>query len=282
MELMMNPLSKYFRQPGIQLLLPTKGNYSRNKFKTTFSTNEVNIFPMTAADDIMINTPDMLLNGTAVEELIKSCCPDVGEPRYVCYPDIDAIIMAIRMVSFGNNYDISIKCPKCNHMNELSYNIRGLLDTMTYLPDEYYVRLNDDLVAYLRPHEYESFIKARIVTFEQSKILQNLEDNNPNEELRIKTFAESSRKISKTNLDMLSSCIIKIVTPDGEVSDLPSIQEFISSCETSFVRKIKDGVAHLDKFGLSKELEAKCKSCEHVWNFPIQFDPSDFFANASS
>ena len=61
-----NPLKQYFRQPSVFVRLPTKGIWYKNGEVTLTGDNEVAIYPMSAIDDIMLNTPDAMLNETIV------------------------------------------------------------------------------------------------------------------------------------------------------------------------------------------------------------------------
>lgn len=70
-----NPLQKYFRQPKIYLSLPSNGKYYPAGSLEISETGEYPVFPMTARDEIMIKTPDALLNGEATVAVIKSCIP---------------------------------------------------------------------------------------------------------------------------------------------------------------------------------------------------------------
>ena len=70
-----NPLSKYFRQPAIYTTLPSEGEwYPEGSLKfDNLDAKELAIFPMTAKDEMTMNTPDSLMNGQSVVNVIKSC-----------------------------------------------------------------------------------------------------------------------------------------------------------------------------------------------------------------
>ena len=73
-----NPLNKYFRQPAIYVSLPTGGNYPPHVV-TPSKTGEFGIMPMTAKDEIRFKTPDALMNGEGVVDVIHSCVTDIKD-----------------------------------------------------------------------------------------------------------------------------------------------------------------------------------------------------------
>ena len=66
-----NPLRKYFRQPKVYITLPSRGKYYAEGVLDMPSTNELPVFAMTAKDELIIKTPDALLNGQATVEIIN-------------------------------------------------------------------------------------------------------------------------------------------------------------------------------------------------------------------
>ena len=77
---MTNPLKQYFRRPAIYLRLPSEGKFYSQGAIDLPENKEIPIYPMTAIDEITTKTPDMLFNGTAVIEIIKSCVPNIKNP----------------------------------------------------------------------------------------------------------------------------------------------------------------------------------------------------------
>ena len=98
-----NPLRKYFRQPKIYLTLPSKGRYYPQTAISMPESGEVPIFALTAKDEMLMKTPDALLNGEATVEVIRSCVPNILDPWHIPQIDLDALMIAIRMASYGEN-----------------------------------------------------------------------------------------------------------------------------------------------------------------------------------
>ena len=72
-----NPLSGHFRQPAVFLKLPSEGRYWQSGSINMPANGEIGVMPMTAKDEIMLRTPDALMNGQGVVSVIESCVPAI-------------------------------------------------------------------------------------------------------------------------------------------------------------------------------------------------------------
>ena len=125
-----NPLKQYFRRPAIHLKLPSGGKGYPEGVLTMPESGELPVYPMTAIDEITTKTPDALFNGTAVVEIIKSCVPDIKDPWRINSVDMDAILIAVKSATGGNDLEINSTCPKCEEEAKYGVNLVGLLSTL--------------------------------------------------------------------------------------------------------------------------------------------------------
>jgi hypothetical protein len=124
-----NPLRQYFRRPAVHLRLPSKGKYYDANVIDMPPTGELPVYPMTAIDEITVKTPDALFNGSAIPELIKSCIPDIKDPWSINNVDLDAILIAIKTASQGNDFTIESTCPECKEIEDVFKSNIMILDT---------------------------------------------------------------------------------------------------------------------------------------------------------
>lgn len=275
-----NPLSAYYRQPGIQIQLPSKGKYYNHEIETSIN-GDIPVYPMTASDGIIINNPDGLINGSSIEEVIKSCCPAIKYPRDLSVVDVDVILLAIKLVSFGPKMEIVGICPKCQHKSKYDFNVRDLLDAAKPLPEIEDIRLTDELLATVRPYSFETSTILSMAEFEEAKLLQILlGEESITDEKRVKAMADSFRRLTDLSLDVLYQSVVKITTPAGEVTDKKFIREFLKNTSSTIVKMIQAKQEELNKFGMPKSQSVVCtnEECQHHWDLPIEYDPSSFFA----
>ena len=125
-----NPLKQYFRRPSIYLKLPSGGEGYDPEVLTMSETGELPIYPMTAIDEITVRTPDALYNGLAIVELIKSCVPAIKDPWQIKSIDVDAILLAIKSCSQGNDLEVESICPACGESATYGVNLIGMLQNI--------------------------------------------------------------------------------------------------------------------------------------------------------
>ena len=118
-----NPLQKYYRQPSIYIKLPSKGRfYSPEVFEPTTS-GEIPILPMTAKDELHFKTPDAMMNGQATVDVIKSCVPNLIDPWKMVNYDTDAVLLAIRIATFGETMDVTYNVPGADEQQTSTVNL---------------------------------------------------------------------------------------------------------------------------------------------------------------
>jgi hypothetical protein len=121
-----NPLMAHFRQPAIYFNLPSQGQFWTSGLEMPES-GDLPIYPMTARDEITLKTPDALLNGQGVVDVIHSCCPNITDAWQMPSIDVDATLIAIRIASYGNKMDFDSKCPHCSEENRFEADLGTLL-----------------------------------------------------------------------------------------------------------------------------------------------------------
>ena len=137
------PLSKFKRQPKLYIDLPSKGIWypkgKLNKFE------EMEVYSMTANDEIAIKTPDALYTGQAITKVIQSCVPDILDPWLVPMTDIDYILASIRLASYGQDIQLSSTCKECGNEDNYTMEIQRILDFVQTLTLEEVRKMGDDI-----------------------------------------------------------------------------------------------------------------------------------------
>lgn len=273
-----NPLAAHFRTPGLAIKLPTNGAYlPEGTFKPDLQ-GMVPIYPMRASDEFALKNPDALMSGLAISNLLESCVPCITAPGLISSPDLDVIMLSIRIATYGEMMELSAICPKCQHENTFESHLPSLLATVKDIPTECPVRLNDELVAYLRPYNFNNATQMALVSFTETRRLQGLDPDMPdekkNEEMQI-----SMRKIAELETRITADCVTKIVTPTMEVTNPEHIAEFMSQTNRRFVRDIETHLAKINDSGMMKSTKVTCQNleCNHEWETSMEFDPASFF-----
>lgn len=277
-----NPLNKYFRQPSLFMRLPTQGKWYAQKDVELSGEGEIPVFGLTALDEIMLNTPDAMLNGQALENVIKNCSPSIKNVKNLMIPDLDALFLAIKIATSNGKYDFERKCPSCGHDNTFEVNCQHLLDTMTVIEDtDAIVNFNEQLIVHVRPYTLEMRQLFLQREFEEERTLKAIDESNKdlNEFERAKILGESVERLSKITFTLVAKSIEKIVMVSEKVSvtDPAHINEWLTSINKAQADAVMNAVNNLNSIGVTKSQPAQCESCGHQWTETLNFDPISFF-----
>jgi hypothetical protein len=272
-----NPLSKYFRKPTIYVQIPTGGRFNPEIPKTVL--DEVPILPMTAIDEISMQNPDELLNGEALVNLISSCVPSIPNPRNLCNIDAELLFLAIKYATYGKNVEHLHTCTECKEQAEYNIDINNILDKFPEIGDIDPI-IYEDLKIYITPPKLESMTRLALIEVEQARILSNIQstiDDDGDEIEMAKQFAISFRKVSKQNIDLLTSSIDRIETPDGVVTDRDSIIEFMNNTPAKTVKEVDTKISSISTTPNDlTSFEFVCEACEHKDNVTFEMNPVNF------
>ena len=277
-----NPLSKYFRQPKLFASLPSNGKFYPAGALETTETGEYPIYSMTAKDELTMKTPDALLNGQATVELIKSCVPNIKDPWNLPSIDLDALLIAIRLATYGETMTLQVKTPVTGEEKDMSVNLRDILDNFANIEFEDVVR-SGEMTVYLRPLTYQEFTKSALKTFEQQRIFNIVNDEQISDEDKLQAFTNSFAKLTDLTVDMMSNHISAIEIGDTRVDNKQHIDEFMKNADKSFYsviqahlesQKIKFTIQPLKAQATLEEIE---QGVPETYEVPVTFDQSNFF-----
>jgi hypothetical protein len=278
-----NPLQKYFRQPKLYISLPSKGNHWPDEALERTETGEYPVYAMTARDEIAIKTPDALLNGQATVDVIQSCVPNIKNAWHMPSIDSDALLIAIRIATYGEVMDLSIKTPVTGEEKDFQVDLRTLLDHFTNVDYDNQLTVGEIAIS-LKPLTYKEINETSMKTFEQQRIFKVLNDESIPESDKLQSFAESFKKLTDLTVFTLEKSIKAIETPDGVTVDNPAwISEFVSNTDKNLFESITNKIeSEKAKFTVKPMVvdatpEEIQQGVPETYEVPISFDQSNFF-----
>jgi hypothetical protein len=243
MESQGNPLQKYFRQPKIYLQLPSKGKWYPEGSLEFTETGELPVYPMTARDEIMIKTPDALINGEATTSVIESCIPAIKNAWYIPLVDIDAILLAIRIATYGEKMSITVNTPVTGEEKDYEVDLRELLDRFYQQEYNDKVQLSDMQIT-VKPLTYKEFTETSLKTFEEQRIFQAVNSQDLPESKKLETFNASFKKLTDITIFTLEKSIIQVDTGHETVTNAEFIKEFVNNAGKDIFESVSD---HIEK-----------------------------------
>jgi hypothetical protein len=271
-----NPLLiRLSKLPGSTIRLPSKGIFYKNgELDPEVIDGEVVVFQMTATDDIMLKSPDMLYQGTAIESVIRRCIPQIKKPMDLLIGDVDYILTQMRRLSYGSHIPMEYSCSCVKDADEAKRRRASGDDTHmipldTFIQSSKELSVNDFNKKYklttgsgqtvvLRPIRYGDFVK--IQQMNDADKLVNAEE--------IEAF-------------LATNCTAFTQSVDG-IDDSELIFEWYLKLPRSDYELIKKKLNNVGEWGISFKYTVTCKFCNKSEELTTQLNPLYFFMLPSS
>jgi hypothetical protein len=87
----------------------------------------VDVRAMTAKDEDILMSRALIKNGTVISKLLESCMTnkDVRATEMLS-GDRNAVMVGLRTIGYGADYDVVVPCPECDHQNEATFNLTNV------------------------------------------------------------------------------------------------------------------------------------------------------------
>lgn len=191
---------------------------------------------MTVADEeVLLNMAYVKLGCTTIE-LLKRCVSipgfkDLGESDLLA-GDVSAILYGIRINSYGSVLDPKLKCPSCDHENQLNINLNQLsFNTLDLIP---YSRYENEF-EFTMPNSGHH-VTFGFLTLEQDRdIIAMLQDNNEmsiSKKAYVTTILRST--IKSVNGDY-SPATIKKFTETLKLIDSQAYRNYLNTNEPTMI-----------------------------------------------
>ena len=278
-----NPLNKYFRQPSIYISLPSGTNYPPHVV-TPSKIGELGVMPMTAKDEIRFKTPDALMNGQGVVDVIQSCVPDINDAWQIKSYDLDTILIAIRIATYGETMEISFNVPGVNEQVSHTVNLPAILEQIKSSKVDSEFTLKDGLKITVRPLTYKDMTSTSLQTFQQQKMYTAVQDSQLPDEEKATKFNDAFKQLTELNSSILLKNIDSVTMTEGTViTDPIHIKEFVDNANATLIKEIETNLTNLRSQGAVKPLKLKAteeqikKGAPASYEVPVTFDTANFF-----
>ena len=249
-----NPLAGLMRQPKIYIKLPSNGEFWSEGSLDMPVTNELPVYSMTAKDELMLKIPDAVINGQAVVDVIQHCMPNIKNAWSIPNIDIDVILIAIRIATYGEKMTVpvSVKGVDASYELDLRLLMAQLQNQIAWNP---VVPISQDLTIYVRPIDYKIMADSAVQTFETQRVLQIASSDSMSEEDKIKLFKESFNKLNDLTVGIINKSVYKIEASQGATEIPAFINEFMDNVDKDVFDKIKLHVESLRENNSVKPLK---------------------------
>tara|TARA_B110000503_G_C7164673_1_gene421302 strand:- start:660 stop:1523 length:864 start_codon:yes stop_codon:yes gene_type:complete len=278
-----NPLKKYFRQPKLYVSLPSKALYYPEGTIDYPENGELPVLAMTAKDELAMRTPDALINGQSTVDIIQSCIPNIKNAWSMPSIDVDTILIAIRIATFGELMEINTVAPNTDIERGFQLDLRLLLQQFAQVQFESDIFINEMKIS-IRPLTYAEFTETALKTFEEQRMFNLLNDDKLEQQEKLKLFNNSFNKIRDMTIGMIVKSISSIEIDGEVVNNQIHIADFISNADKSFFDAV---IKHIEKqkekfavapIPVAADEEQVAAGAPAEYLVPVTFDQSNFFA----
>jgi len=275
-----SPLSAYYRQPKIYVSLPSKGAFYSSNALDKSEDGKYAVYSMTAKDELMFKTPDALLSGQSTVSVINSCIPSIKDPWELPTIDLDAILVAIRIATYGENMDIDTECPACKEEQRYGFDLTKYLEELAQF-DYQDTFVSGDLTFHIRPYTYKEFTKKTLARIEQEKIFNIINDQDMSDEEKVDRFGVSFVKLTELTVESVADVVKQIDTPQGSEINPKQIREFILNAPKEIFENLQLSLSKMKAQLDLKVKNATCDKCSHTFDINVTMDQANFFGARS-
>jgi hypothetical protein len=236
---------------------------------------------MTSVDEITYRTPDALFNGAATVNVIRSCVPSIRDPWVMPSVDVDAVLVGIRIASYGHSMPISPMCPECKEIEDVNVDLRAVNDSISIGDYETPMRISD-LEIYLNPITYHTMNHNNQIQLEQQqKINAITTGTDMDDKTKMEKLKEVMAVINELTAKTVAYSIGAIKSPNAMVTEHEFILDYLNNCDGQTFKQIRDYVIRQREASEIKPLNITCGHCNHDYKQAFTLDMTSFFGNNS-
>lgn len=255
-----NPLLERVKIPGETIRLPSNGLfYTNGELSDDVTNGEIHLYPLTAMSEIILRSPDKLLNGSALEEVFAQCAPQIKKPMNLLSKDVDYILTALRKITYGDIIEVNYnhECSENAKTHTYSISISKILSSTksldpTSFNSTFTITLPNGQSVKIQPMRFKNIVD----------IMQSMQEENEN---------------SKTiGLQLVKSVACMIVSVD-EITDEQMIIEWLQTIPTTWFTEISKAIEKTSDWGPNFYYTTQCKDCGQEVELSLTLNPLTFF-----
>jgi len=280
---MSNLLEKHKRQPKIFIDLPSGGQFYDGTVLQDMQATNLAVYGMTAMDEIILKTPDALFSGEATVRVVQSCIPTILNPWKLVGYDMDYILLALRIATYGDQLPIETDCPKCSTTNNAEVSLSKLLDTFSDHTVTGKVQMGE-LTVNIAPISYEVNTAFQKEQYMLERQVMQINASDLSQEEKDKMLQEILTKMTNVTLRLAVSYIDSITDGEESEADRTKILDFIANNDAVFYKELQNKIKEISDSWILPSFDVSCSAeeCLHDYKTKINVDFSSFFGRGSS
>ena len=277
---MSNPLQNYFRQPKIYIRLPSQGIY--NKPGTIQGdVAKLPVFGLTGMDEMVLKTPDALLTGESTAKVVESCIPSIKDAWDISSIDMNMILVAIRIATYGNILSVGHTCSKCKSENDYDIDLVKTIDYFNTCQYNSTIEL-EGLTIKLKPLTYKQISEFSLKNYQiqqQAAQLLRIPEDDRTDEHNIQLQGLYTQ-LAQIQTDIYLNSVDSVQTDQVNVTEQKYIVEWLKNSDKVVFDTIKELSEKNVSAWIIPPAKVVCSSCSAENQITIDIDQSNFFVKA--
>jgi hypothetical protein len=228
--------------------------------------------------------PDSLMNGQATVDVIKSCVPSIVNPWHMPSIDLDAVLVSIRIATYGSNMDMMVTVPKSKETITVQVDLNQTMEKLSQVHINDNITMSNGIIVKIKPLNYQQMSKLQLKSYEEQRMIKTMNDANLTEEQKLIKYQEIFSKLTNYNIETLVDSIESVTTPQEEtVTDRSQIMNWVMNIDSQEANMIKAGMDDLRSQGSIKPITVQSpqslveQGSPATFETPITLDASNFF-----
>ena len=216
----------------------------------------IHVRPMTMNEEKILSTSRLIKSGQALDKIFESCIQENIDVGKLLTVDRTYLLFFIRGISYGKNYEVTLKCPSCNESFDEEIDLDSL--SYEYAEDSFSDNIKDELPDAKVPFWYRY--------------------PRGNDEKNLNRYRQQMNKAFGNNLldDTIIKRNIMLINKIGDFSNQMEIEQIINNLSVVDSNYIRD-VTTEPSFGLNTKIALGCPMCYHNWEMELPIDTNFFF-----
>lgn len=298
--------------PGVTVALPSQGRfYEPGVLAEGTDVNEVEVGTLSMVDELKYRDPFLLASGRAMRDMVRRICPAVLDPDKLCDIDMEAIILAARIASYGEEMEVEVTCsnpatveeldpdtqeptgktfPVCEHQDKYTADLISLMQKYAPLEnlDEYDFVLKPwgQKIAF-KPMSHEMSLHVTKMMMQRNKEIAEFEGINDDDALfndgAMDAYVRAMTTTVEMTVDLLVDTIHMVTAASGAViTDKGMIHEWILRLPREKVEEINIAANKLIEHTRSmSKFTYVCPACGHEQDVPLVLDADKLFLSVA-
>jgi hypothetical protein len=218
----------------------------------------IHVRPMTGHEEEILATPRLVKRGNAVNSIFNRCIQEDYDSDKFLSEDRTYLLIYLRGISYGTNYEVEIKCPECTKSSPYTINLHELY--VDNCPEDFnFSCLNGDLPTTQLPYSFRlsrGDDEQRIQDYREKKFRPGQDSNQTDDTLLYRTSLLLENLGGLTNKNE-----IQLLLKDLPINDTTHLRNTISN----------------PPFGVDTNAEVQCPRCYNEFSLDLPLEASFFF-----